>query len=294
MEFLDQTISRLPPLHRRLLSVAAAAVLLLLISILDYLTTSDVSLALFYLLPIGLAIWGAGDAAGLGFVAASIVIITGIDVAVGDARFNSLRYDSDTIIRASFLLIFYIVFSQLRKTFAIERKLSRTDFLTGAINTRAFCDTASLELDRLRRYNHPFSLIYMDIDNFKEINDRHGHLAGDTALRMVIQSTRDVLRATDSVARLGGDEFAFLLPETDSASANSVARKIQDQLRLIVLGGQTKLTASFGVLTCNVAPDTVDALLQLSDQLMYTAKNQGKQRICFGEYPDAPVASRPA
>jgi diguanylate cyclase (GGDEF)-like protein len=169
---------------------------------------------------------------------------------------------------------------------AYERVVSRTDFLTGALNSRSFCDLATMELDRLRRYGRPFSLIYLDIDNFKEINDRYGHLAGDAALRQVVLSTRDMLRATDTIARLGGDEFAFLLPETDSKEARTVAGKAQDQIKRILLADHTNVTASMGVLTCREAPLNADGLIQLGDQLMYKAKNSGKKSAWYGEFPE--------
>jgi diguanylate cyclase (GGDEF)-like protein len=278
--------SRLPESRRRWLTFAIALGLIVLLGGLDYLTASDFSLALFYLLPISLVAWEVGDAEGFLFILLSIGAWVGTDLLDGEAHLQSPVYYWDAMIRLSFMLIVLALLSRLRNALTNERIASRTDFLTGAINSRSFCDLATMELDRLRRYGRPFSLIYLDIDNFKEINDQRGHLAGDGILRQVVQATRDMLRASDVIARLGGDEFAFLLPETDGIEARAVTAKIQEQIRRISLDEKTFVTASMGVLTCREAPQNADVLIQLGDELMYRVKNSGKKSAWFGEYPE--------
>jgi diguanylate cyclase (GGDEF)-like protein len=279
-------IAHLSESRRRWLILVVSLGLIAVLGGLDYLTTSDFSLALFYLLPISLVVWEVGDAEGFLFILLSIGVWVGTDLLDGEAHLQSPVYYWDALIRFSFMLIVLALLSRLRNALNNERIASRTDFLTGAINSRSFCDLATMELDRLRRYGHPFSLIYLDIDNFKEINDSHGHLAGDIILRQVVQTTRDMLRASDTIARLGGDEFAFLLPETDALEARAVAAKIQAELKRIKLDDHVFITASLGVLTCREAPQNADALIQLGDELMYRVKNSGKKSAWFGEYPE--------
>ena len=100
------------------------------------------------------------------------------------------------------------------------------DPLTGALNSRAFTEQLQLEVDRAKRYDHPLSLAYIDLDNFKRVNDSRGHLEGDKVLRCVVTEMRKSVRANDVVGRLGGDEFALLMPETDVAAAHATIQQV--------------------------------------------------------------------
>ena len=166
----------------------------------------------------------------------------------------------------------------LRRGLRRERELARTDELTGIENRRAFYELADREIRRAARYGKAFSVAYFDIDDFKLVNDQYGHEAGDTVLRLVADTARKTVRASDLVARLGGDEFAILLHETTAAASETVIRKLQRGIRHLVQVNGRAVTVSLGAVTCLEAPETVDALLRSADELLYAAKRAGKNR----------------
>ena len=146
------------------------------------------------------------------------------------------------------------------------------------------CDLVQSEIDRLQRYQHPLTLAYIDLDNFKTVNDQLGHVTGDQVLRAVVSSVKKNIRRTDIVARLGGDEFALLLPETNQESARVVLSKVQDGLLEEMRINNWPVTVSIGVLTCRVAPPSTDALVSMADELMYSVKHDGKNGIKYATY----------
>jgi diguanylate cyclase (GGDEF)-like protein len=159
----------------------------------------------------------------------------------------------------------------LRSTLEREAQNARIDPLTGAPNTRAFYEAAEMQISMLKRYQRPFSILYLDIDDFKELNDTHGHSAGDSALKTVVHTLRQDLRGGDTIARLGGDEFVILLTEADARAAEIVSSRVQSTIR-----SKLTLTCSMGVITCVSPPRSVDELVRKADNLMYEAKRLGK------------------
>jgi diguanylate cyclase (GGDEF)-like protein len=156
--------------------------------------------------------------------------------------------------------------------------------LTGAANSRFFYKLAQMEIDRFQRYTHPFSLAFIDLDNFKFVNDQFGHAVGDQVLRTVVSSVKKHSRKTDTIARLGGDEFALLLSETNEESARIVLAKIQDMLLAEMREHNWPITFSIGVLTCNASPQTTDELVRITDELMYSVKKSSKNAIKYATY----------
>ncbi|MEW6693744.1 MAG: GGDEF domain-containing protein [Pseudomonadota bacterium] len=158
--------------------------------------------------------------------------------------------------------------------------LATRDPLTGLLNRRAFEHEAQQALARARRQRHPLALLMLDVDHFKAINDRHGHPAGDAALRQVAACMAEAIRQTDPLARLGGEEFVLLLPDTGADQAWHLAEKLRhtlEQMPLPAIGAP--LTVSIGLVTvaADAAP-TLEGLLQQADQALYAAKRQGRNR----------------
>ena len=153
------------------------------------------------------------------------------------------------VVAALLLALGYIGFLHLR-VYRRERALTRTDGLTHVENRRAFYEDACREFERARRYNHPFTLAYFDVDDFTEVRDRFGHQLGDGILRLVAETARESVRASDLVARLGADQFALLLPEAGADAASAVIRKLQQALRHTSHVTGLPLTVSGGVVTC--------------------------------------------
>jgi diguanylate cyclase (GGDEF)-like protein len=155
---------------------------------------------------------------------------------------------------------------------------ARTDPLTGLLNRRALAEIAVPALARARRSGSPLSLVLLDIDHFKQVNDAHGHAAGDAVLVGIAAMLRSRLRAGDGCARLGGEEFVLLLPDTGEAQALQVAEALRAQLAASDVAGVGPSTASFGVSTGRGDAD-FDTLLREADRAMYAAKAAGRNRV---------------
>lgn len=177
-----------------------------------------------------------------------------------------------------------------RRVFQLERELeelANTDGLSGAFNRRHFTHLAQNELERARRYGHPLSLLIMDIDHFKRINDTYGHSAGDSTIRVLAETCRGLLRHSDFLGRLGGEEFAVLLPESALEAATQTAGRLRELLSRTKLPLQDKnvtivVTVSIGVASLQ-PDDTFETLMQRTDDALYEAKNTGRNRIFAGK-----------
>ncbi|HEY3376922.1 MAG TPA: GGDEF domain-containing protein [Armatimonadota bacterium] len=274
------------------LIIAEAYCLLLLLGIIDFVTGPDISMIVFYLLPVMLVAAYVGRTSGLtiSFTSAGIWLIADL---LGSHRYAHcvIPYWNTLGIFGVFIIV-TLSFYALKAALSRERALARVDDVTGMANGRAFQEAVALEMQRTARYKHPFTIAYLDIDDFKAINDTHGHSAGDKLLRTVASTMRGSLRATDVVARLGGDEFAILLPETDAAAATAVMAKLRNVLSAAMEHGPVLLTLSIGVVTCLEAPETLDEILHLADSLMYDGKKSGKNSIIYHVFGDAVVDAR--
>jgi two-component system, cell cycle response regulator len=164
-------------------------------------------------------------------------------------------------------------------------ELSTLDDLTRQLNHRAIYDRLTEELERARRYRHPLSVVLCDLDHFKEVNDTHGHLAGDAVLREGAAALRRCLRATDVLGRYGGEEFLAVLPQTDLDAARLAAERLRQGLESLsvqlLAGSEVRITASFGVAARDElpAPQSGDLLVSLADRRLYEAKAAGRNRV---------------
>ena len=168
-----------------------------------------------------------------------------------------------------------------------EKKLARSDALTGLANRRSFYERAEIERKRAVRYARPLSMAYVDLDNFKRVNDTSGHEAGDQILVTVAGILQNNLRAEDVAARLGGDEFALLLPEAGHASAAFVMNKLHRLLTSAMQEKHSHVTFSMGVVTYDIAPENTEMMVQKADRVMYEVKRQGKNSIRHVRSKDA-------
>ncbi len=193
----------------------------------------------------------------------------------------------NTFVRLGFFGIISLLLVYLKESFLREQALSHIDFLTGITNSRAFYSLASLEMVRAKRYGHPFSVAYIDLDNFKQINDKFGHTVGDDVLKIVAKTIQSNLRQTDIVARLGGDEFAIFLPESDFESTKISINKIRILLLDSMKENKWEVTFSIGAITFLEFTFSMDEVIQKADELMYSVKGNGKNNIKFAVEPIA-------
>lgn len=164
--------------------------------------------------------------------------------------------------------------------------MATTDPLTGVANRRQFMELAETEFSRARRYERPFSVVMLDIDRFKAVNDKYGHAVGDAALVKVAEVCHGVIRESDSLCRFGGEEFVVLLPETSQADAHILAERVRTALAnsTVALGDISLwITASFGIAEMSLAHRSVQDVLIAADAAMYVAKDCGRNRVVLAD-----------
>jgi diguanylate cyclase (GGDEF)-like protein len=160
-----------------------------------------------------------------------------------------------------------------------ERRRASSGIVTWHENRRAFYELAGREFERARRYDHPFTLGYFDLDDYKEVADRFSLLAAEEMLRLVVDSASRSIRASDVVARLGGDSFAVLLPEAGPEAADTVIRKLQHSVRDASLETALPLSVSGGVVTCLQPAESLESVIGAADQLLFGAKSAGNDTL---------------
>jgi diguanylate cyclase (GGDEF)-like protein len=266
------------PVVRQVLRLTGYVLLTLLVYWIDVITPPEARFGILYIIPVLLVTWTEGLAWGILFA----VVTTGFREAIAWVQMPA---DTAMLWRVltggGYLAVLGVAMAGLQTLRRREAQLARLvtqDSLTNVLNARAFADRLGLELDRNRRYPRPLALMYMDLDNFKVINDTHGHQTGDAVLRLVAEAMRSSVRQADVVGRLGGDEFAVLMPETDAQLADAAAKRLITGLRN-VFKGTPNVTASIGVVSCTGTGASTDDLLRRADQAMYDAKKSGKDRV---------------
>ena len=193
-----------------------------------------------------------------------------------------------TTLLCTLLVTPLVAFGFLRLVFALEQArrqldvLATTDDLTGLHNRRHFMSVIEAEWDRAKRYGSTASLLLIDVDHFKLVNDTHGHLCGDELLRRIAAATAELLRQPDVLARFGGEEFMVFLPHTDTLGAVDVAERIRERIKAMVLdwqGRQVTASVSIGVAPMRTEMPSLDFLLHEADTALYTAKADGRDRV---------------
>ncbi len=244
-----------------------------------------------YIAPVGVVAWAAGRRPGW-FIA---VLAAAAEALVASARNGGV---TRPLVFGGSILVELLVFmglvdllSLLRLHLENERRMSRTDDLTGIGNSRALSEGAAVELERSRRRGTPVSAVYLDLDDFKQVNDSLGHPAGDAVLRTVGESLRRSIRGHDLAARIGGDEFLLLLTETGPDQARFAVERLRRRLGDDLKARGFALTLSVGVATFPAAPRSTEELLRASDAAMYRAKRGGKAAVHYDvvEVPAGPA-----
>jgi diguanylate cyclase (GGDEF)-like protein len=258
-----------------------AGMLLLVLGWVDYLTGFEISFSFFYLIPISIVTWYIDIRSGYFMTISGVLMWLITNLVAGETFSNEWIRFYNAGVRLVVFLLFANLLHELKTALQKEHEIAHTDHLTGVFNSLEFHEQLAFEIKRASRMHYPISLAYIDLDNFKRVNDAHGHSAGDLHLKRVAQVISATIRKTDVFARLGGDEFVLLLPNMDSENARLVFQKIE----LAVMQGlaelQSPITLSAGVVTFMSAPENVDDMLRKADALMYEAKNSGKAKAVY-------------
>lgn len=269
-------------MKRKSLRIAGEVSLLLvviaLIARLDGLVGPDVGLSLLYVVPVALAGWRLGRAAAL--FCAIAAAFADVSISQETSIWNSITHLFAYGFVGLALAIIRGMNRELKRLLSQEASLSRTDSVTGLPNARAFRERLEIDLERVRRSGAPICLAYVDLDEFKRVNDGWGHQTGDRVLREVADVLRGTVRAADCCARVGGDEFAVLLVDARPEGAEKIANRIVEQVS--ATGSSypgSDFGASVGVAYLENAPASADLLVRAADEAMYRAKREGKGRV---------------
>ena len=271
---------------RGLLLALSGFALVAVIGFLDYATGPELSFAIFYLVPIALGAWWGGFAQGILLSMACALSWQLLEIAEGSSSAPIIQLWNGTA-RFGIFVITSSLLSRLRVSLFLEKKLARSDPLTGAANGRTFYENVSQTVEHSLRSDKPLTLAYLDLDNFKWLNDNLGHAAGDEALCDLVRTIQHNLRATDVLARLGGDEFALLLPESNEVEARIILERIQELFSAEMTRKSWPVTLSVGAMTFPQPMRDVDAMVRRVDELMYRAKKAGKNRIVHRSLRDS-------
>ncbi|MDQ3929350.1 MAG: diguanylate cyclase [Chloroflexota bacterium] len=266
--------------------LALSGVLILIAGVADFITGAQFTLLGLYLPPVVLVTWYISKNAGFYVAVAGSVVWTLNYALTEPVAWDTLAPYWNIVTRFAIFLIVCVVMSEMRRALNNEKALARTDLVTGAYNARAFQERVEQSVYHARRYRRPFTVAYVDLDNFKAVNDHFGHSTGDFCLRLVADTIRSGTRITDFTSRVGGDEFALLMPETASEAAHVVMTRLHEKLLDEMRQNGWPTTFSIGVVTYLAAPDTADTLLKMADDLMYSVKNEGKNDIRYEVYTD--------
>lgn len=265
--------------YQKPLLIAAALGMIVLIGWLRFLTGPEFAFSFLYLIPIVTVTWMTDRPWGITMSAASAFSWLLVDLGMVD-RFSRayIPLVNESFRFTVFLFIVFMI-AKYKRMLATQKELAMMDPLTGIANRRAFRQLATIEIDRSQRYQLPFSIMVIDVDDFKPINDQFGHHTGDRLLVTVVETIKQHLRAIDIIARFGGDEFVVLLVNTAETAADTVVRKLQRQLLDKMKEKKWAVTFSIGMVTYHIIPDSVEETIQAADALMYEVKHNGKNDV---------------
>jgi diguanylate cyclase (GGDEF)-like protein len=245
----------------------------------DYITGIQLRVYPLYFLPVSLLAWQVGRSGALIAAVLSAVAWEISNLLAGLEFSHPGIWVGNTVVQAISFATVGLLIATLKVSLLRERGLSRTDPLTALLNSRAFFEEAARILSLCRRKGRPVTLAYVDLDNFKAVNDRLGHQAGDDLLCSVAASLQVSTRPSDLCARLGGDEFIILLPEADSHEATAVLERLRLTLSETVAPDKNPVTCSIGAVTFPTVPDSLEDMIRSADSSMYASKTAGKNRL---------------
>jgi diguanylate cyclase (GGDEF)-like protein len=268
-----------PRAQRDVLYASACILFVGLVAEADYLTGVEIRIYPLYFVPVALGAWQVSRRIGLLLAALSAGGWLASNLLASGDEYTASVWGLNTSVQALTFAVVALLIAELRRRLEVERELGRKDPLTLLPNSRAFYERAELLLAGARRSGRPFTIAYLDLDNFKSVNDQHGHREGDSTLKTVAEILLRHTRKSDLVARLGGDEFVIYLPDTGPEAAGISLERIRDLLAAAMRDKGWLITLSVGAVCFARAPATLEQAVQGADSLMYAAKQAGKDRV---------------
>ena len=249
------------------------------IGYIDRLTGTEISFSIFYLLPVAFAFWQGGLWPGVATATVGAAAWLIADLSAGHQYTHPVIPYWNSLMRGLIFFAVGMLLVRLKRALERETHLATRDALTGIGNWRHFEAVAGRELVRARRSGTPLSVAYIDLDNFKSVNDKLGHQSGDALLVSVALVLQESVRTIDCVARLGGDEFVVLMPETEREGARVVVDRIRRMVEETLKEGHWPATLSVGQVTFMSVPASIDEMIKTADDLMYSVKKGGKNTV---------------
>ena len=262
---------------------------ILVVACIDYITGPRFGLSLLYLIPVTVTAWRARGPHGIVAALVAAACWTVVDISQTDAIAISAWNGVTRVIiyTATAFLVHRVrvdrdelhdLNAKLHDALERESTLARTDVLTGLPNARAFLEQLPRDLARAGREQRPVSVLYLDVDHFKTVNDRYGHAAGDEVLRRIASIIEESVRGGDLVARMGGDEFVAVLWSADAAAATVAAERIS--ARILAVSGEypeAKLGISIGIAAASNGSESAEDIIRNADRSMYEVKEYRRQ-----------------
>ena len=287
----DIPLNRSPTAAARAGYWAAGIIGILAVAALDYVTGTEVRVYPLYFAPVALLAWQFRKSGLL------IAVFVGTSAWLVVNRLSGMRFSSDTIwatntaVHAAALLVVGSLVTALHQALEVARQIGRIDPLTQLRNSRAFYEDTKVLLDECRRTAQPVTAAYVDLDNFKSVNDVHGHQAGDAVLRKVGDAICNSVSPEVVCARLGGDEFAIVLGNVTEREAAPILEQLRQAVNEALSDPIVHATVSIGSVTFLEAPDDIEDLIQRADSVMYRSKAAGRNRVMTQVVDDATQSS---
>jgi diguanylate cyclase (GGDEF)-like protein len=254
------------------------------VSALDFATGYEISFSLFYLIPISIAAWYGSFRSGVIVSVVSAVTWATVDLISGHSYSHIMLVFWNASVRFGFFIITTSLLFEIHSLLERIQETAQKDALTELFNGRAFLEIVQRHINLLGRLKRPIALGYIDIDNFKMVNDTYGHSEGDRVLRTIGLTLKNCSRKSDISARIGGDEFAVLLPDTNIVQAHFAINKLHEELTERVNANRWPIGFSIGVVVLDLPNASSEELLNSADNLMYRVKKSTKNRVLYEEY----------
>lgn len=251
----------------------------------DFRTGYEISFAVFYLIPVGVLAWSDGARAALMMAVLSSIVWYSAEIAAGYPYTHAAIPVWNAFVRLVFFVLVAILFARQRTRLKSESILARTDPLTSLWNRRVLIEQLEHDLALCERTGQTLALAYIDLDDFKQINDRHGHAIGDDVLRAIAAAITSNERRSDTAARLGGDEFAIVVPGTDEHGVREFLRRLTNAIESSELLRRYGVTCSVGAIIFHDLHLAAADALAVADKLMYSVKHGGKSSVCIARWP---------